>query len=194
MEKRGQIRVRRRLAVRFGEQELTNRGFTRDISSGGVFVVCSQLPKVGTRIKLEIQTGGDHQVHAVGIVRRTHYVPLELRQREVMGFGLSFEGGRAVGLEPQDAPFVVELHFRTAAALRDAWQRDLRLGGLMVGTARSAGFDERLTVRLGLDFAGLTLELPAKVVQVVPGPPQMVAVAFENLQSVRDALGPYVAS
>jgi len=99
MEKRGQRRVRRRFPVRFGPDGPTSRGFTRDISATGAFVVCGQLPPVGTHLKLEIQLGADQRVLALGVVRRTRHVPVALRHVEPMGFGVSFQGNLPVDLE-----------------------------------------------------------------------------------------------
>ncbi|HEY3449800.1 MAG TPA: PilZ domain-containing protein [Myxococcales bacterium] len=201
MEKRREKRIRKRLLVRFGEDELTQRGVTRDISASGAFVLCGQLPAIGARLKMEIQLGADNRVRAIGIVRRARQVPVELRQQEQMGFGIAFLGGRLVDLEARSAPPAqrqtpsrFEVHFGTGDALLDVWQRELRLGALMVASTSPVRFDERVRVQVCLDFAHQAVELPARVVRVLDGPPRTVAMVFEDLQAVRRALACYVAS
>ena len=211
MEKRGKKRIHRRLSVRFGEDEPRYSGYTRDISTSGAFIVCGTLPPLGTRLRLQFLMDGDQWVSLEGIVRRLRRVPPELRHVQQAGFAISFLGAhpfervdaieKPAGTTSRQAPpqppaeveGVLEAHFASAAALQTAWQRELRIGGLMIESTQPAILDRRIRVRLCLDFAQLALELPARIVQVVDGPKRSVAVAFEDPPGLRRALAPYVA-
>ena len=56
-------------------------GFTRDISTGGVFIEGSEIPAFGTRVTLVLDAPGLSDLKIPGIVRWT----------KVDGFGLQFQ-------------------------------------------------------------------------------------------------------
>jgi hypothetical protein len=85
------------------------------------------------------------------------------------------------------------VHFESAAALRARWDAELRVGGLLVRSDAPAALDQRVTVLLFLDFARRTLELPARVVQILEAPARSIAVALEDPKRLRQELAPFLA-
>jgi hypothetical protein len=57
------------------------KGFTRDISTGGVFIEGSDIPAFGTRVTLVLDSPGLSDLKIPGIVRWT----------KIDGFGLQFQ-------------------------------------------------------------------------------------------------------
>lgn len=171
-------------------------GFTKDISAGGAFVVASHLPPVGARVQLQVQVGAGRTVGFEGVVVRHRLVPLALRRVEPMGFGVLFLSPSQLleEIAPRAAAAQrFEVRFGDAAGLRQRWQKELRAGGLFVGTECPLAQDERVLVRILADFAGQAFEFPARVVQIVADSMKGVGVAFEEPARVREALAPLVA-
>lgn len=144
-EKRTARRLARRLKVRFGEKErggFTGTGLTYDISSTGMFVSTNAVAAIapGTRLHLEVTTPENHAVYFEGVVARQVVVPPELRAVIKAGFGLRFLTGSDLVSELVPAaqvPGQLRLTYETVAALRDAWERELKRGGAFCWTDRA---------------------------------------------------------
>ncbi|MFH1132630.1 MAG: PilZ domain-containing protein [Pseudomonadota bacterium] len=88
-ERRQSIRAKARLDISYGTSELEHKGFTRDVSIGGVFLVARQLLAVDTRIHMELVSPED-RFYAEGKVMRVKQVPTNLRRVEAQGMGIRF--------------------------------------------------------------------------------------------------------
>lgn len=200
-EKRRSKRFARRLVVRFGESELSRTGFVSDISTSGVFVTCDVLPAIGARLHLQIELSPANSVFAEAVVRRHKLVPPKYRAIEKSGFGVRFLDPAEIVAEvvPQlrtetlaaaDQRFSVS--FANADALRTAFDRELRHGGIFLRTERILPRDSSATVMLELAFAGRRLEFPVRVVQIVEGSVRGLGFLFDDRAAVTTALAPYL--
>jgi hypothetical protein len=82
-------RKKARVQVGYGEDEITERGFARDISLGGMFLDCRRPPAVGTRLHLHLRYP-DRDFYMEAVVVRQKIVNPQLRQIEKQGVGLRF--------------------------------------------------------------------------------------------------------
>lgn len=82
-------RKKARVQVAYGEDEITERGFARDISLGGMFLDCRRPPPVGTRLHLHLKYP-DRDFYVEAVVVRQKLVNPQLRQIEKQGVGLRF--------------------------------------------------------------------------------------------------------
>ncbi len=62
-------RIRSRLCVRFGQDDLANVGFTEDISEHGIFLKTARVFPVNSEIRIELTTDDDHTVRFIGEVK-----------------------------------------------------------------------------------------------------------------------------
>jgi hypothetical protein len=88
-DRRLRARVRTRLKVEFGIDELEHSGFTADVSAGGIFLVASRLFKAGTCLHLHIRSRDQH-LYFEGKVVRVKRVPETLRRLQQQGMGIKF--------------------------------------------------------------------------------------------------------
>lgn len=61
-------RVNIRLAVNFGIRDISNIGYTEDISTSGIFLKTARVFPVGTELKIEIRTVRDEIIRLIGHV------------------------------------------------------------------------------------------------------------------------------
>ena len=102
MEKRKNRRHAKRLRVRFGEADFTQQGFSSDVSATGMFVQTLSIPKLGTRLHIEVTFDGEQRLFFEGVVARQKIVAAELRHVLKGGFGVRFLAG--VDLLPEMVP------------------------------------------------------------------------------------------
>jgi Tfp pilus assembly protein PilZ len=173
-EKRRVKRFMKRLKVRFGESALSNSGLTADISATGMFVQTGQLPKVGSRLHLEVTVSDTQQLFFEGVVARQTVVPPELRSIVRAGFGVRFlSGAELLGeMVPQTkGPAQLTVTFATRELFETAWKNELQRGGVFLWSAGAlASINAVLPVNFDLAFAGELLTLEAKVVHLLPDP------------------------
>ncbi len=62
-------RIRSRLGVRFGQNDLANIGFTEDISATGIFLKSAKTFPVNAEIRVILTTDDDHEVRFFGVVK-----------------------------------------------------------------------------------------------------------------------------
>jgi hypothetical protein len=185
-EKRQHRRVKRRLTVKFGEKDLTQSGFTADVSPTGLFVVSASLPALDTRLHLQLFVTPERYVFFEGEVRRHKLVPIELRTIERSGFGVRLLTPREVlnetlGQQLQIPRF--ELVYPTRALFQQAYERELRMGAVFVSTSKPLPRDTVVALDLIMEFAGRIVELEATVAQVFPpgsGPMVGMALLFKD--------------
>lgn len=94
--RRQQDRVRKRLVVRFGTDELVHSGYTRDISGGGIFIQSAVVHPPGTVLCLQIDYP-EGPVTQEGVVRWCKTVPAPLKRSLKGGMGVEFSGTGSQG-------------------------------------------------------------------------------------------------
>lgn len=67
-------RVRSRLCVHFGQADMTNVGFTEDISEHGIFLKTARTFPIHSEITVELDTDDDHTVRFIGEVKYSKQV------------------------------------------------------------------------------------------------------------------------
>ncbi|MBK7863836.1 MAG: PilZ domain-containing protein [Archangiaceae bacterium] len=193
MEKRRHRRYARRFRVRYGERTLQHSGFTSDVSATGMFVVTSPVPKLGTRLHVEVSLDNDRQLYFEGMVARMTLVAPELRSVMKGGFGLRFLTGAELMAEMVPHlrdPKRLVLSYPTPEALADAYERELRRGGAFVWSEREHPVNSIVTVELDAQFAGRQLAFECRVVHVVTEPGRFgLALMFLDAGAAVSAVG-----
>jgi hypothetical protein len=167
-EKRQNRRIKRRLIVKFGEKDLSQSGFTADVSATGLFIVAASIPKLDTRLHLQLFVEAERYLLFEGEVRRHKLVPPELRTLERSGFGVHLLTPRevlnsALSQELQVRRF--EIVYPLRASFQQAYERELRLGAVFISTSKMLPRDTEVVLSLVLEFAGRVVELEALVAQ-----------------------------
>jgi hypothetical protein len=88
-ESRKSNRASKRFQVDYGVSELDSKGFTKNISIGGLYLASSKLLDVGTRVHLRIYVANEFFL-AEGQVVHVKQVPPNLRRIEPQGMGIRF--------------------------------------------------------------------------------------------------------
>jgi Tfp pilus assembly protein PilZ len=199
-EKRQHRRLKRRLVVKFGERDLSQSGFTADVSPTGLFVVASSIPRLDTRLHLQLFVTPEQSLFFEGEVRRHKLVPPELRTLERSGFGVRLLSPRellcsVMGQELNLPRF--ELVYPTRVAFQQAYERELRMGAAFIPTSRRIPLHAEVLLSLMLEFAGNVVELEAQVVQVFPAQeradtPAGLALIFKDRARAEALLRPWL--
>ena len=171
MEKRRHRRYSRRFRVKFGEKALDRSGFTSDVSATGMFVVANPVPKLGTRLHVEVAMDAERVLYVEGIVARMTLVAPELRSVMKGGFGLRYLTGAELMAELvphlRDAKRLV-LAYATADALNDAFEKELKRGGAFVWSDREHPVSSIVNLEIDAEFCNRALAFECRVVHVVP--------------------------
>jgi hypothetical protein len=171
MEKRRHRRYARRFRVRYGEKALQHSGFTSDVSAAGMFVVTTAIPKLGTRLHVEVSVDNDRLLYFEGMVARMALVAPELRSVMKGGFGLRFLTGAELMAEMvphlRDTKRLV-LSYPTVEALNEAFEKELKRGGAFVWSERDQPVNSIVNLELDAQFAARQLAFECRVVHVVP--------------------------
>jgi Tfp pilus assembly protein PilZ len=204
-ERRRYPRVRKRLRVAYGEHDLGKVGFTRDVSAGGMFVLCSGPLPTGSRLHVQVFLNEKDFLLMEGAQVYKKQVPLALRTSGEQGFGLRFllpmealsrvttseplpvVDGPAGAPPPSEHPtFTVQ--YGDSETFSAAWQRELRHGGLFVVTEDRLERDQPVTIQLRLPFASLSLEVSGRVLQATSGATAGLSLGFTEPRRVLDLL------
>jgi hypothetical protein len=167
--RRKNTRLRRRLKVHYGERDLANVGFTKDISLHGLFIVGQAIPPLDRRIHLQVFLDNQNTAYFEGTVRRHQQVPPNLRHVEKGGFGVRFLMPEEILeriVRPGDG---FELIYDSSKDFHRAFTSELRFGGVFVRTERKLPRDSKVTLSVSLPFAGKVLDLEATVVHCQEG-------------------------
>lgn len=183
-DRRQAERITRRVPVRFwprGEPARPRKGYTTNISEGGLFIAASSPYRSGTRLRLEV--GEEAEAFSVeGRVAHSRRLAPELHALGQSGMGVELLTvaelvGELLGREPEETEAaeaqeeaategLYRLRLRTVQELRRVFEKDVVHGGLFVPTGKPAGLSERITLEVELPGGGLDpLRLPARVVQ-----------------------------
>jgi len=71
-------RVTIKLKANFGVRDISNLGFTEDISASGIFLKTARVFPVGTDLKIELRTDQDEIIRLIGYVHWSKEVPPNL--------------------------------------------------------------------------------------------------------------------
>ncbi len=176
MERREQERRSRRIQVGFWKSGTAKRyrGYSANISTGGMYVETNNLISRGCRIRLEVGSG-EHSFMAEAMVAR---VNKSLQTLRPSGMGVRFltveellgelipeiASGAAVSAALPEGTY--QLHFADRHQFLEVYQRDLSTGGLFIPTDQPAALNEVVTVEVSVAEAGIApLTLQARVVQ-----------------------------
>lgn len=179
MERRESPRKAHRVPVRFwsrGEEGSPRRGYTTNVSTGGMHVATGSPYASRTRLRLEV--GDENEGFVVeGVVAHSHRVAPELRKVGISGMGVRFLrvhelvtellGGAVVEEEGEAAPrgAVFRLRFDSPEHFLRAVQNDLSHGGLFVPTPYPAPLERSVAVEVEPPVAGMEpVRLTARVV------------------------------
>jgi len=177
--------------VRFWPEAQPDRsyaGYSRNISATGMFVATIHPMKPGTRLVIEMQGDGGAFTITGNVMHSAKVSPL-LQSVRPSGMGVRF-ADRSHGLEqlPADEVEAVDendrkiypIYFSTPQELVEAYDRDIRNGGLFVPTSRPAQMEQEISIELNLPRTEESvMTLVARVVHVVgSGPEAGMGVAF----------------
>jgi Tfp pilus assembly protein PilZ len=220
MDRRRSDRTVRRVPVRFwprAEPDRPRKGYSTNISAGGMFVTTASPARSGERLRLEV--GEEGQAFAVeGCVAHSRRLAPELRKLGHAGMGVRFLTaqelveeliGRAGAPKAQAGEFeeaaVGEGHYRLRFAspeeLLRVYRKDVVHGGLFVPTRKPAALRARIALEIELGVAELApARLAAQVVHRIEpsgegAGPNLVAgmgVHFEDPAAARAAFAPAV--
>ena len=170
MEKRRHRRHSKRFRVKFGEKQLSQSGFTSDVSVTGMFIVTSSVPKLGTRLHVEVTVDNDRVLYVEGMVARMTIVAPELRSVMKGGFGLRYLSGAELVAEMMPHlrdPKRLVVSYSTDAVLQEAFEKELKRGGIFVWTEREQQVSSIVNVEIDAQFADRQLAFECRVVHVV---------------------------
>jgi Tfp pilus assembly protein PilZ len=197
-EKRKHRRHRRRLTVKYGQNDLATSGLTMDVSISGAFIIASQMLPLDTRLHVQIFFDKNHFALFEAVVKRQKVVPPGLQSIEHRGFGVRFLGPGEVLSNLLAGPSTLELRFADAPLLKAAYDRELKMGGAFLPTTRVYPRGAKVTVEFFLEFADRSFEISATVVHVSDGTaPQTakgIAVTFDDRAKFETLLKPFLES
>jgi hypothetical protein len=182
MERRQTRRKAHRVPVRFwlrGEASAPRRGFTTDLSPGGMHLATSSVCPSQTRLRVEVGKEGSGFV-VEGVVAHSRRIAPELRKLGLSGMGVRFLGveelvsellGAAAwedesGEGPGAEEGFYRLRFDSPEQFLRAVRNDVAHGGLFVPTREPAALERTVTIEVVPPVEGLRpVRLSARVVQ-----------------------------
>ncbi len=184
MERREQERRPRRVQVQFWQRGAAKRyrGYSANISTGGMYIDTNSLVPKGSRIRLEVGTAEKTFV-AEAVVAR---VNKSLQTLRPSGMGVRFltidelvselipEIASVAPKPPRPAAKANEpplpegsfrLRFTDGQQFLEVYRRDLSTGGLFIPTGKPAALNDVITVEVSVDEPGIApVRLEARVV------------------------------
>lgn len=192
MDRRRHTRHERHFPLRFGDGDAAHEALTRDLSAGGLFVATTEIYPPGARLWLELVIEPQRPLRfEVMVVRQLQGMPGHRRES---GFGVRFLSpaevfARYLPAKPSQ-PVPLSLAFPTAEALELAARRGLSDGYAFVWSEQERAVGERVALTLRLGFADRTLEVGARVTQVVSDGGRFgLALALDDTTGVTALLG-----
>jgi hypothetical protein len=171
MEKRRHRRYARRFRVKFGEKTFGQTGFTSDVSATGMFIVTQPVPKLGTRLHVEVSMDNDRLVYFDGVVTRMALVAPELRSVMKGGMGIRYLTGAELMAEMVPHlrdPKRLVLAYASIEQLQDAFEKEIKRGGAFVWSDREQPVNTIVNLEIDAVFASRQLAFEARVVHVLP--------------------------
>ena len=173
-------RYRVRLQVHYWAAGIDGRGFTRNVSDSGLLIETAGTAEVGQRLHLEVFAPDDHYF-AEGVIARRARAHPTARPVRTPAIGVRFlRLGEALTLNI--GAFEVDL--RDPKALEEAYERDIKHGGIRVPSLALHEVGEEVVVPLVLPPPHGKIECRATVVRIYDDP-QGVAVKLIDVDAAR---------
>lgn len=183
MERREKERRPRRIQVHFWKRGTAKRyrGYSANISIGGMYIDTNNLVPKGSRIRLEIGSEGQTFM-AEAVVARVNkslqtlrpsgmgvrFLTIEELVSELIPEIASVDPLRQRSDVAEESPLpegAYRLHFADRHQFLEVYQRDLSTGGLFIPTDEPAALNDVVTVELSVAEAGIApVRLEARVV------------------------------
>ncbi len=191
-DRRRSQRQRRRLDVRFWNDEFEGSGFTTNVSNKGMLIETSKTLERGQRLHLEIRLP-ESSYMAEGVVVRRKTYPRHARSMFKPSVAVRFVGLREVirsisGVGPasaNDAGLKVDLS--DPVRLEKVYERDIKFGGLLVPTNELLELHSEVSVRLLLPEPHSPIDCRGNVVKLTEDPPS-AAIRLTEADQVRGRL------
>lgn len=189
-------RVKRRMKVEFGKDDLSSSGFTQDLSIGGMLLQTQNVLPLGTRIHFHVTLPDDH-FYGEGMVVRHKPVPRELRTVERPAMGIRFLAPHEV----IDLAVPAGMKADTGLSVECASPSDARAlveslasGYVMVPAAGGPpSVNTVVDVKLRFTFRGSEVPMRGRVVQVLDTDgAQNAVLEVLDVAQVRSAVGTVV--
>ncbi len=87
-DSRLEVRLKKRLSVKFGHEELEHIGYTSDVSTQGIFLEARTVYKPGVVLKIELKTREGTIILLQGEVRWAKKAPARVSHRLKSGMGI----------------------------------------------------------------------------------------------------------
>jgi len=177
-------RYSRRVRVRYWGEGFEGTGHTKNVSLSGMLLEVSRFLDPGTRVHLEMMLE-DGPFVCEAEVERVKRVPAQLRTMVKQSMGLRFlppevaiskliDAGSDESEEDTPVPQKLvsildgplELNLREYADLQEAYDRDIKHGGLRVFTSEKFGLDEDISVPVHLPDRHGTIDCLGTVVKL----------------------------
>ena len=137
----------------FGPVTPSQQGFTQDISETGLFITTTLLPKVGTRLMVQLESPTKKSSIVMGEVVRHVVVPPELRSVMRHGFGVRLISDRTVVRSLMEAerpaPTGPSLTFIAAAEYLRVKTEELSKGCLSFTSPTAVAINDEVEVVIG---------------------------------------------
>lgn len=157
-----------------------------------MFVVTSAVPKLGTRLHVEVTIDNEKSLFFEGMVARLTLVAPELRSVMRGGFGLRFVTGAELMAEMVPHlrdPKRLVLSYPTLESLHEAYEKELKRGGAFVWAEREHPVSSIVNLELDAQFAFRQLAFECRVVHVVAEPERWgLALMFLDANAAQAAI------
>ncbi len=176
MERRERERRPRRVQVQFWQSgtDKRYRGYSANISAGGMYIDTNHLISAGSRIRVEVGSG-EHGFMVEAVVARVNKSVHTLRPsgmgvrfltvEELIGELIPEIASRATDEPPPLPEGAYRLRFADRDQFLEVYRRDLSTGGLFIPTGEPAGLNEVITVEISVEEPDITpVRLEARVV------------------------------
>ena len=190
-ERRHAPRKRARIQTRFWNKDGEGRGYTSDISGGGLFVETRRHFDRGTRLHVEL-TLKDGPFFIETVVARNVTPPVEVTPVIRSGLGLRVVGlaevAKSLVEESKEAASIpkLEVNLQDRERLRKAFEHEINRGGLFVQTNLELARDQEVLLQISLPepCKGI-FEARAVVLQMLEGPVRGAGLKLLDLDQVR---------
>jgi hypothetical protein len=193
-DRRRSKRYRRRFKVRIWWEDLESIAFTGDVSATGAMLETNLPLELGTRLHLEVDLNGQPHFAECVVTRKRTY-PRQARGMFKPGVGVRFvslmeavrglsEEQEAPAAEAQPVSIPMEVDLREPEKLQEAYDQDLKHGGLRVLTTEIPEFDSVVTVPVWLPEPHGRIDCEGTVVKTFEDPPGF-ALRLSDVDQVR---------
>ncbi|MBL8936709.1 MAG: PilZ domain-containing protein [Archangium sp.] len=152
----------------FGPVTPSQQGFTQDISETGLFITTTLLPKVGTRLMVQLESPTKKSSIVMGEVVRHVIVPPELRSVMRHGFGVKLISDRALVRSLMEAekpvPAGPSITFHTPAEYQRVKAEELSKGCLSFTSPKAVAINDEVEVAISCAWRQGVLTLRGRTV------------------------------